>query len=51
MKKRLIQIKNAIKYFFVLAPNKEKIERLYKGGYISLRTYSKAMKYRRIMGE
>lgn len=39
MKKRLIQFKNAIKYFFILNPNKEKVIRLYEGGYISKFTF------------
>jgi hypothetical protein len=42
--KRLIQFKNAIKYFFKLNPNKEKVMRDYQQGDISLFIYKQCMR-------
>ena len=42
--KRLIQFMNAIKYFFTVNPNKEKVMKDYKEGKISLFIYKEIMR-------
>lgn len=44
MKRELIQFINAVKYFFILNPNKEKANKLYKEGKISLFVYKEIMR-------
>lgn len=46
MKKKLYQIKNAIKYFFKRNTNTEELYKcnsLYEGGYMSKKTYEKIL--------
>ena len=45
MIKGLIQFKNAIKYFFILNPNKEKVMKDYEEGNISLFIFKECMKW------
>lgn len=42
--KRIIQFVNAIKYFFTLNPNKEKVIKDYKEGKISLFIYKECIR-------